>query len=59
LEPASVVCHLPFEPGHDFFLHLIDIAVIVALIQGWDETPMFHFQSQWSPENNFFPVRSA
>jgi len=49
------VCRLPFEPRHDFFLHL----VIVVELQECGENPMFHLQSQWSPETHLFPVRSA
>ena len=49
------VCCLPFEPRHDFFLH----PIIVAWIQECGETPMFHLQSQWSPENNLLLVRSV
>jgi hypothetical protein len=36
-------------------LHLI----IVAWIQEYGENPMFHLQSQWSPETHLLPVRSA
>ena len=35
------------------------IAVTVAWIQERDVKPMFHLQSQWSPETHLFPVRSA
>jgi len=49
------VCRLPFEPRHDFFLHLI----IVAWIQKYGENPVFHLQSQLSPETHLLPVRSA
>ena len=55
------VCRLPFEPRHDFFLHLIIIvklAVTVAWIQECGEKPTFHLQSQWSPETHL-PVRST
>ena len=34
-------------------------AVTVAWIQGCGEKPMFHLQSQWSPETYLLPVRSA
>jgi len=54
-----VVCRLPFEPRHDFFLHLIAIAVTVAWIQECGVNPIFHLQSQWSPETHLLPVRSA
>ena len=56
------VCRLPFEPRHDFFLHLIIVvalAVTVAWIQECGEIPMFHLQSQWSTETHLLPVRSA
>ena len=43
---------LPFEPCRDFFLYLIRI-------QDCDENPMFHLQSQCSPETHLLPVRSA
>jgi hypothetical protein len=48
-------CRLHFEPHRDFFLHLI----IVAWIQECGENPMFHLQSQWSPETHLLPERSA
>jgi len=35
------------------------IAVTVAWIQECSENPMFHHQSQWSPETHLLPVRSA
>jgi len=35
------------------------IAVTVAWIQECGENPMFHLQSQWSPETHFLPVRST
>jgi hypothetical protein len=46
------VCRLPFEQRHDFFL-------TVAWIQVCRENPMFHLQSQWSPETHLLPVRST
>ena len=49
------VCRLPFEPRHDFFLHLI----IVVKLQECGEKPPFHLQSRWSPETHLLPVRSA
>jgi hypothetical protein len=49
------VCRLSLEPRHDFFVHLI----IVVEIQDCGEKPMFHLQSQWSPETHLLPVRSA
>ena len=49
------VSHLPFEPRHDFFLHLI----VVVELQECGENPMFHLQSQWSPETRLRPVLSA
>ena len=52
------VCCLPFETRHDFFLQLI-IVVTVAWIQDCGENPMFHLQSQWSPETHLLPVCSA
>jgi hypothetical protein len=36
-------------------LHLI----IVVWIHEYGEKPMFHFQSQWSPETHLLPMRSA
>ena len=56
------VCRPPFESRHDFFLCIIIIVAIpvtVAWIQECGEKPMFHFQSQWSPETHLLPVRSA
>ena len=56
------VCRLLFEPLHDFFLHLIivvELAVTVAWIEECGENPIFHLQSQWSPETHLLPVRSA
>ena len=35
------------------------IAVTTDWIQKCGERPMFHPQSQWSPEINFLPVRSV
>ena len=49
------VCRQPYEPRHDFFLHLI----IVVELQKCGENPMFHLQSQWIPEIHLLPVRSA
>ena len=46
------VCRLPCDSRHDFFLHPI-------IIQECGENPMFHLQSQWSPETHLLPVRSA
>jgi hypothetical protein len=48
-------CRLPFEPRHDFFLHLI----IVVKLQECGENSVFHLQSQWSPETHLLPVCSA
>ena len=56
------VCRLPFEPRHDLFLHLnivVELAVTVAWIQERGENPMFHLQSQWSPETYLLSVSSA
>ena len=56
------VCRLPFEPRHDFFLYfiiIVTILVTVAWIQECDEKPMFHLQSQISPETHLRPVSSA
>jgi len=56
------VCRPPFESRHDFFLYIIIIVAIpvtVAWIQECGEKPMFHFQSQISPETHLLPVRSA
>jgi len=50
------VCRLPFKPRHDFFLHLI---IVVELSGVWWKKPVFHLQSQWSPETLLLPVRSA
>jgi len=56
LKPGVIeVCHQPFEPHHDFFLHLI----IIAWIQESGKNPIFHLQSQWSPETHLLPVRRA
>jgi hypothetical protein len=56
LYPGGIeVCRQPFELRHDFFLHLI----IVVELQKCGETPMFHLQSQWSPETLLVPVLSA
>ena len=52
--PVIEVCHLPFEPRPDS-LHFI----IITWIQECGENPMFHLQSQWSPESHLFPVSSA
>jgi len=46
------VCRMPFEPRHA-------IAVTVAWNQECGENPMFHLQSQRSPETHLLPVRSA
>jgi hypothetical protein len=35
------------------------IAVTVVWIQEYGENPMFHLQSQWSPETHGLPVSSA
>jgi hypothetical protein len=35
------------------------IAVSVAWIQECSENPMFHLQSQWSPEFHLLPLRST
>ena len=32
---------------------------VIAWIQECGEKPMFHFQSQWSPETHLLPVRLA
>jgi len=48
-------CRLPFEPRHGYGV----IAVTVAWIQECGEKPMFHLQSQWSPENHLLPVCHA
>jgi len=55
------VCRLPFEPCHDFLrlIIVVAIAVTVAWIQECGENPVFHLQSQWSPETHLLPVRSA
>jgi hypothetical protein len=45
---------MSFEQRHDF-LYLI----IVVELQECGETPMFHLQSQCSPETHLLPVRSA
>jgi len=56
------VCRQPFEPRHEFFLNLIIVVVeMFASFLGFRsvvKTPMFHFQSQWSPETHLLPVRS-
>ena len=49
------VCRLSFEPRHAYGT----IAVTVAWIQECGENHLFHLQSQWSPETNILPVRSA
>jgi len=50
------VCCLPFEPCLDFFLYLI---IVIKLFPQCGEKPMFHLQSQWSPETHLLPVRST
>jgi len=55
LYPRDIeVCRLRFEPRHDFVLHYSD-----CWIQECGEKPMFHLQSEWSPETHLLPVRSA
>jgi len=55
------VCRLPFEPRHDFFLHLIIVVELFSSLPGFrslNENPILHLQSQWSPETHLLPVRS-
>jgi hypothetical protein len=43
-------------------LHLIIVVELFtsgAWIQECGEKPVFHLQSQWSPENHLLPARSA
>jgi len=50
------LCRLHFEPRHDFFLHYSDCCLDSGVL--WKK-PMFHLQSQWSPETHLPPVRSG
>ena len=55
------VCRLPFEPRHDFFMHLIIVVEHFPsemFLQAKKQVEMFHLQSQWSPETHLLPVRS-
>ena len=55
LNPRVIeVCRLPFEPRHAYGA----IAVTVSWIQECGEKPIFHLQSQWSPETHL-TVHSA
>ena len=43
----------PFEPRHDFLLHLIIVVELFLsemFLQARKQVEMFHLQSQWSPE---------
>ena len=57
------VCRQPFESRHDLFLHLIIVVELfffqLVWIQECSEKPMFHLQSQWSPENHLLPMPST
>ena len=58
---VTEVCRQPFEPRHDFFLHLIIAVELFPSLLGFRSVvkkPMFHLQSQWSPETHLLPVRS-
>jgi hypothetical protein len=48
-----------FEPIYDWGNAYGAIAVTVDWIQECAEKPMFHLQSQWSPETHPLPVLSA
>ena len=54
------VCRQPFEPRHDFFLHLIIVVELFPSLLGFrsGEKPMFHLQSQWGQQTHLLPVRS-
>ena len=56
------ICRQPFEPRHDFCLNLIIVVELFPSLLGFMSVvkkPMFHLQSQWSPETRLLPVRSA
>jgi hypothetical protein len=50
----------PFEPRHDFILHLIIVVELFPGLLGFRSVvkTVFHLQSQWSPETRLLPVHS-
>jgi hypothetical protein len=56
LSPRVIeVCHLPFEPRHDFFLHPIVVVEIFPARCFFRRRN----KSQWGPETHLLPVHSA